>query len=431
MALRSEDVTVEYTTQSGIQQETHQFWSTGLGPVVHRTRDKVYVLRSASDGEYRAGEQFLLMMRAKTLAEYKAAMAMRARPTSNFTYADDRGNIFYLWNGSIPSLPGASGGDSVAVAAHTSSEVWTSLIPFEGLPQVLNPKGGYIHNENDAPYYANLHAILDTTKYPSYIERPRLGLRSQHALQLIDTKKKVTLEDVIRMKHSMRMILSDRVKDDLLNAVKASSADSATQNAAQVLERWDNTVAPESRGGLLFETWWRRYSGQARDSAYAEPWTPARLTETPRGLGKPNVAVEALGWAATEMKRRYGATDVAWGEVHRVRRGNVDVPVGGCSGTIGCFRVLNYAEAADGKRIANGGDGWILAVEFDKTPRAFSVLAYGQSPDPASPHHADQAEMFAKSQLKTVRFTEADIAKSTARAYKPGQEALLKSGHDK
>src|SRR6185369_6227605 len=100
-------------------------------------------------------------------------------------------------------------------------------------------------------------------------------------------------------------------------AVRASAADSATQNAAQVIERWDNTVAPESRGGLLFETWWRRYSGQARDSAYAERWTPARLTETPRGLGKPTLAVEALGWAAGEMKRRYGATDIAWGDVHR------------------------------------------------------------------------------------------------------------------
>ena len=35
----------------------------------------------------------------------------------------------------------------------------------------------------------------------------------------------------------------------------------------------------------------------ARDSAYAERWTPAKLTSTPRGLGKPAVAVEALLWA--------------------------------------------------------------------------------------------------------------------------------------
>jgi hypothetical protein len=68
------------------------------------------------------------------------------------------------------------------------------------------------------------------------------------------------------------------------------------------------------------------------------------------------------------------------------------------------------------------GDGWVLAVEFGKSvPRAYSVLAYGQSPDPASPNHADQAEMFARGEMKPVRFTEADIKKATVREYRPGQ----------
>jgi acyl-homoserine-lactone acylase len=421
IALRSEDVTVAYTTPEGVLQETRQFWTTPLGPVVHQTRERVYVVRSADQGEYRAGQQFLRMMRAPNLAEWKAAMALRARPTSNFTYADDQGNIFYLWMGSVPKLPHRSGGDTTAIPAHRSSDVWTTLIPFEGLPQLLNPKGGYLHNENDAPYYANLHAILDTAKYAANIERPRLGLRSQLALQLIDTKQKVSLEDVLRLKHSMRMLLADRVKGDLLQSVRAAAPDSATLSAAAVLERWDNTVAPESRGGLLFETWWRRYVSQSRDSIFAQPWSPAQLTKTPRGLGRPNVAIEALTWAAAEMMSRYGALDVAWGDVHRVRRGSVDVPVGGCGSSFGCFRVLSYAEAPDGKRIANSGDGWIIAIEFGKTPRAYSVLAYGQSPDPNSPNHADQAEMFAKGQLKTVRFTESDIQKGTIRSYKPGE----------
>jgi acyl-homoserine-lactone acylase len=173
---------------------------------------------------------------------------------------------------------------------------------------------------------------------------------------------------------------------------------------------------------VLFETWWRRYSQQTRDSAYAEAWTPAKVASTPRGLGKPAVAVEALSWAVSEMQRRYGGIDIAWGDVHRVRRGNVDEPVGGCSGTIGCFRVLTYEQQPDGKRVANSGDGWILAIEFGKTvPRAYSVLAYGQSPDPAHAHHADQAAMFARGEMKTVRFTEADIAASVIRSYRPGK----------
>ena len=422
IAIRSANHTVSYSTPTGLQQETRAFLSTPIGPVVHRTKDKLYVVRAGANGEYRAGQQFLRMMRAKTLLEWKAALAMRARATSNLTYADRAGNIFLIWMASIPRRTGASGGDSVALPAHASGDIWTSLVGLDSLPQVLNPRGGYVQNSNDAPYYTNLHAILDTLKYPPYFERPDFGLRTQLAVQLIDNTRKLSLEDVMRLKHNLRMLSADRLKPDLIKAVRALSTDTASLNAAKTLARWDNTVSIDSRGSTLFATWFRRYTAQARDSTYAEPWSPAKLTTTPRGIGKQAVAVAAFAWAIDDVKTRYGASDVSWGEVHRVRRGNVDVPVGGCTGLLGCFRVLSYATAADGKQVANTGDGWILGVEFGKSgPRALSILAYGQSPDSASPHHADQAEMFAKGQMKSVRYTENDIRKFMVRSYKPGQ----------
>ena len=89
------------------------------------------------------------------------------------------------------------------------------------------------------------------------------------------------------------------------------------------------------------------------------------------------------------------------------------------SGSMGCFRVLSYTTADDGKRIANGGDGWIMAIEFGETPRAFSILAYGNSNDPDSPHYDDQAELFALGSLKRVSFSEAEIASTLIRAYRP------------
>jgi acyl-homoserine-lactone acylase len=100
--------------------------------------------------------------------------------------------------------------------------------------------------------------------------------------------------------------------------------------------------------------------------------------------------------------------------------GNVDVPVGGCSGALGCFRVLNFANTPDGKRQAVGGDGWILAIEFGNIPRAYSVLAYGESSKEDSPYHSDQAAMFAKGEMKRVAFTPADIEAATVKRYNPG-----------
>jgi len=123
-----------------------------------------------------------------------------------------------------------------------------------------------------------------------------------------------------------------------------------------------------------------------------------------------------------ETVRRYGSWDVAWGDVHRVRQGDVDVPVGGCSGSLGCFRVLSYRQDSDGKLHATSGDAWVLAVEFGDVPRAFSILAYGESSLPGNPFHDDQAAMFARGELKPVAFTRADIERQAIRRYRPGQQ---------
>ena len=421
--LEHEVVTVEYASGDSLAKDSRDFWTSTIGPVIWRQANKIYVIKSATDGEFRAGEQFLRMMRAKSLAEYKDAMRMRARPTSNFTYADRAGNIYYLWNASLPLLPHPSGGDSMATPARTSRDIWTELVPFEDLPQVLNPKGGYVHNENDSPHFTNMREPVDTTnKYPNF-EKPELLLRSQLAIQLIGGNDKMTLEDVIKRKHSYRMLLADRVKPDLIAAVKATKPTGDTAAALALLEKWDNTAAPESRGAMLFEVWWNQYSRRFPDSLrYAKRWSAAAPTTTPQGLGDASRAAAAFGFAVTETARLYGNWDVAWGDVHRVRRGNVDVPVGGCSGALGCFRVLVFRPDSSGHLIANGSDGWILAVEFGDVPRAYSVLAYGESPRETSPWFSDQAEMFARGELKKVAFLPGDVDAGAVLRYRPGEK---------
>jgi len=424
LPLERELTTVTYKNGNGYSTETRESWRTPLGPVIWRGNGKIYVLRAAEEGDYRGGEQFLHMMRAKSLAEWKEAMRIRSRFNSNFTYADRAGNIYYVWNATIPSLPHASGGDSVAIPARGTADVWTRYVDFDSLPQVLNPKGGYVQNSNDPPYHTTLRQILDRSKYPANFPEPRVGLRTQMALTLIDPQTKLSLEDVITLKHSYRMLLADRVKDDLLEAVRASNSDAATAAAADMLAKWENAAGPTSHGAVLFETWWRLYlQGAAADSMFAEPWNVGKPASTPRGLKDPARAARAFAQAVAETTRQYGDAGIAWGDVHRVRMGKVDVPVGGCSGALGCFRVLNFATNPDGKRAAIGGDGWILAIEFGKdVPRAYSVLAYGESSKEDSPYHSDQAEMFAKGEMKRVAFTPADVEAQTVKRYNPGIE---------
>jgi acyl-homoserine-lactone acylase len=344
------------------------------------------------------------MMRARSLNEWKEAMKMRARPTSNFTYADRDGNIFFIWNASLPLLPHAVTDDTTAVPAKKTSDMWTKYVPFESLPQVLNPKGGYIHNENSSPHYTNVRGpVVTKNAFPNF-EEPELSLRSQLAIQLIGGDEKYSLEDVVSLKHNYRMLTADRVKNDLITAVKATNPTRDVADAIGLLERWDNTALAESRGSTLFEEWWATYSGLRRperqvypnERRFAKVWSIDDPFKTPRGLADLPRAVESFVTAVAEVKRRYGAIDVTWGDVHRVRRGKVDVPVGGCSNDLGCFRIMGFTRGDDGKLVAGSGDGWVLAVEFGETPRAYSVLAYGESSLPSSPWHADQAEMFAR-----------------------------------
>jgi len=435
VALERLELTVPWKNGAGLSSETREFWRTPLGPVIDRGEGKVYVLRSPEWGEHRQTEQFLRMMRARNLGEWQAAVRMRAHSYQNLTYADRDGNIFYLWNATLPRRPLPSGNDTAAIHVKSSAQVWTWLVPFDSLPQLLNPKGGYIQNANDPFHFTNLQAVLDSTRYPPPdFPSPRLGLRSQLSLKLITQMKKLSLEDVIRLKHSYRMLAAERFKGELLAAVRASDPPPSpgVMEAAALLERWDDTVSPESRGSTLFEVWFWRYlapdSGDTRPLRDRErdlittPWSAARPLETPAGLADAERAARSFAWAVEETARRYGSYDVAWGEVHRVRLGDLDLPVGGCSGSLGCFRVLGYRDAPDGKQQVARGDGWVLAVEFGRDgPRAYSILAYGESSNPDSPHHTDQAEMFTRGELKRVAFTEAEIAAQLVRSYRPGQ----------
>lgn len=440
--IEKKQVSVDINKGDGVSSETREFMYTKFGPVFHRDKAKLYVIRDAGEGEYRLAEQFLEMMKARNLEEYKQAMRIQAKTSSNFTYADAAGNIYYVWNAMTPDLPVPSGGDTTAIEVSRSEQVWKNIIPFDSLPQLLNPRGGYLHNENDPFHYTNLNEVLKGSDFPQHFSEPRLRLRSQHALDLIANNKKFSLADIVKMKYSMRLVLAERVKSDLIRAVKKQNPTGEILEAINQIAAWDNSVERESKGGVLFETWWERYVelsnggkrvaassasagyAAAADSLFAEIWSPAKPATTPRGLASLSRAAEAFIWAVTECNKRYGSWNLAWGDVNRARIGETDLPVGGANGELGAFSVLWFIphKTDSLKREARGGDGWIIAVEFGKTPKAYSVLAYGQSNKPGSPYFADQLQMFTDKKMKPVAFTEGEIKKQILKEYRPGRK---------
>jgi acyl-homoserine-lactone acylase len=161
-------VSIQRLTDAGVAAEDRELLETAIGPVVHQDDERIYVMRSGADGAYRVGEQFLRMMTARSLDEWRDAMRIQARESSNFTYADADGNIFYVWNAAHPVRPHPMA-ETAWRSPAGAADVWTGIIPFDDLPQLLNPPGGYLRNENDPFHYTNLNAVLDPADYPARV----------------------------------------------------------------------------------------------------------------------------------------------------------------------------------------------------------------------------------------------------------------------
>jgi len=416
------EVSVDYRDPDGTTgTETEVTRWTPYGPVIHETDDQLFILRDPRHGQFRRGEQFLRMMLTESLDEWLEVMRMRAHPSSNFTYADADGNIVLYYNARIPNLPHEPTGDTAAVA-NSAADIWSEIAPWESLPLYVNPPGGYIQQANDTPDYVNLNVVLDRDTVAPNLPEPRLRLRSQLSFDLLHNDRVLSLEDVVELKHSPRMLAAERVLDDLLSAVAATEPTPSLAEALAVLTTWNRTADAGSRGGVLFKQWMTRYLQVTDTAVYRAPWSPDAPASTPYGIGSPGRAVAALRMATEELESDGIALDTRWGDLHRVIRGDVDEPVSGCEGGLGCFRTLSFAQTEDGRRAANRGDGWIFAVEFGDQPRGFSVLAYGQSRLEDSPYYDDQAAMFARGEMKSILWTDAAIDAGEVRRYRPGQE---------
>ena len=425
-------VTVDVQKPDGsVGVEEREYEETSLGPVIHRTADRVFVVRSVNVEWLRQYEGFFDLTYARSLNEFRRILGRGLTVTSNYTYADVDGNILYMWNARLPRRPDSAVDYDLDVPGDTGRLFWKGIHRLRDLPFLLNPSSGYVQNANNPPWWTSLRDPLDPARYPSYIEQGDLSLRAQVVLQALDDAGRLSPEDVTRLKFSSRMRVADLLLPDLLAAGAAVASPSPSLRAGiDALVAWDRTAGARSRGAMLFERFLALYEA-AEPEPFATPWDAAAPMATPRGLARPGAALAALERAVDEVRRDYGDERVEWGAVHRFRFGDVDLPGDGAAGRHGVFRVVSFDGGADGSRIAGHtgpgsplagfGDAWVLLVHFTRpVVTAWSVLAYGQTTDLASAHSRDQIRLFANHELRPVWFTEDAIAMHLERRYRPG-----------
>ncbi len=378
-------------------------WSA-QGPVM-QTDHGTYALRYAGMGEVRQALQYYRLDKARTLAEWRAAMALQALPSINYIYADEAGNIGYVYNGLFPDRK--AGIDWTGVLPGDRSDlIWTRYLPFDRTPQIWNPKSGYVFNSNNTPFAATgPEDALKPADFPASMGiQTNMTNRAYRAQETFGADAKISAEAFRRYKfdiaYSPRSDVA-KVIDMVLALDPKGDADIAA--AQRLLRGWDRRMAVGERAPAL-----------ALDvtTPIAKAWadkTPAPDTRA------------TLVKAITDLKTRYHRIDPRWGEVNRIIRGKVNLAIDGGPDT---FRAV-YGEPQEGGGLkAVAGDTYIMFVTWDRAGRldSESVHQFGSATlDATSKHYADQTPLFVAMGTKPVRFTEAQLKGHVEADYVPGQ----------
>ena len=391
-------------------------WSV-YGPAV-RNQGQTYALRFSAFGTAGIWEQLYRMNKATTFEEWQDAMRLGQLPLFNTAYADKEGNIYYLYNGVIPirdpnyDWTGYLPGD-------TSKTLWTEYLPFDDLPQVLNPPSGFIQNANGTPFRTTLGAgNPDPSRYS-----PTLGIdtdisnRSLRMLELFGNDESITPEEFVQYKFDMQYSKDSIVATFVEMISKAQmppEADTDTIRAQEVIRNWDLSTNPENTGAALMV-----YTLHALAEKYPGSVRLSRL-----GEGEVNEAMlmDAFTSAVKTLNENFGRVDIPWGDVNRLMRGTVDLPIGGGPDIL---HATYGAMQEDGRLKITDGDSYVLLVIWDKDGNvsSLSVHQFGSSTlHEDSIHYADQAPLLAARQLKPVWFDEADIRAHLESEYVPGEE---------
>ena len=385
----------------------HTIRRTVHGPVFSDRRGVAVALRVIPADRPRMFEQFWRMGLAKNFGEWRDAMRMQQLPIFHTMYADRDGHIMYVYNAAPPQRThgnhafwnGVIPGDRADLVAGDK------IVPFDELPQVIDPPSGWVQNSNDSPWTSTYPMLLDPAKFAAYIAPPPGHTqRSQRGIRLLSESGKISLQDLKAMKLSTRSEIADHFVDDLVAAARQHGSAKAKE-AADILAKWDRQGETTSDGAFLFLRFVQGTGANFQNiGGYAVAADVAQPLTTPRGFADPRKASDLLEREARRLESEYDTLHVIWGDVIRLRRGSLDLPGNGLPGTLGAIRTINTGPFVNGRAAIEGGDTFYAVIEFSKTgpPVGEALLGYGNWSRIGSKHVDDQLALASQKKMRPI-----------------------------
>jgi acyl-homoserine-lactone acylase len=398
---------IRVQTGAGFEVRRVTFRKTHHGPILGiRGNDGLAVRGAAVGGGVMA--QRWAMGRARNLREFQAALARRVLVGSNTIYADRAGNIWYLHGDAIPHRSIKFDWTKAVDGSDPETE-WQGLHSISELPQVLNPKSGWLQNCNSTPFLTTEGADnLERAKFPAYMAPEPETPRATRSRALLSGSRKFSFEEWAAAGMDTKVGLAERQVPEMVAAFeKLRQADPArAAGIAELiaeLQRWDQVARIDSVAATLFIR-------------------SANATDPLAALEKTKAALESA----------WGTWRVAWGEVNRLQRVHTSgteepfrddrpsVPVPGAPSFSGTVFTFGAREVPGQKRwYGTVGDTYVAVVDFGKKIKARSLLVMGQIADPASRHYFDQAKLYSEGRFKEAWFTSGEIRRHLERTYHP------------
>lgn len=433
----AKNITLSYKKGSAILSKTVTAYYTHHGPVMGKEGADWLSVRSFNRS-MTSLEQSWLRTKANNFSSFKKILDLRANTSNNTFYADDKGNIAY-WHGNHVPIRDSKFDWNKPVDGTTAATEWKGLHKINELVHLINPTNGWLQNCNSTPYAVAGDNSPKRTDYPVYMAPDGQNFRGVNAVRVLAKEKKYTLDKVIAAGYDTYLSFFEKVVPELINAYNALQDNNLKKSLSEpiaVMKAWDYRAGEHSIGTSLGVTWATQLlpfiNSKEEMNAYNDI-----VTKTEKFAANPAngiVMLNQLKEAVDNLTSSYGKWDIEWGEINRFQRIDDDIdlhyddartsiPMGLTSSQWG--QIPSYTSKVfpgTKKRYGVNGNSFICAVEFGKKITAMSLLAGGESGDPASPHFTDQAEMYTKGKFKTVWFYKADVLKHMEKKYHPGNE---------
>ncbi|MFN0166792.1 MAG: penicillin acylase family protein [Bryobacteraceae bacterium] len=417
-SIRVESETFRVKGPKDLETITLPFYYTHHGPIVKfdRERHRAYSVKLPNFDGVNYSKALYGLMKAQNLEQFRAAVAQQLMPRWNLLYTDAQ-NLWWVHNGTVPRR--AAGFDwSKPVPGWLSQTEWGPFFPLESYPQVLNPPSGFLQNCNNPPWVVTRNSGIDPlAPAPYYLQKPphrdageeALNTRGERLFGVLTKDDEFTPDDMIELAFDTYVLPADVIVP-LLEKAQASRppmGDRRLEAAVTSLAAWDRRSHKDSAAYTYLHHWAKAYRDLFTDGRFSRFTSYQRRQIDLDSRQEQDDAWKALVAAVEQIEKRFGRADVKWGEINTVVRGG-RYPLDG-STVFGVLHPDGGPEQEDGSIRYNDGWGHLMVVMEGEPKTVWSLLPYGQSEDPRSPHYGDQAKLHSEGKVKRFWLTPAEI----------------------